>query len=58
MEEGEQAFVVLIKHLLTLMKTNSHAFLDGYVFYSIKLNIKDSITGCVSITSEKFTLNE
>ena len=40
------------------METNSHTFLDKYVFYSIKMNIKDRTTGCVSITSEKFTLNE
>ena len=40
------------------METNSHAFLDGYVFYSINMNIKDNTTGYVSITSEKFTLNE
>ena len=40
------------------METNSHVFVDGYVFYSIKMNIRDRITGCVSITSEKFTLNE
>ena len=38
------------------METNSHAFLDGYVF--IPMNIKDRTTGCISITSEKFTLNE
>ena len=40
------------------METKSHAFQNGYVFYSIKMNIKDRTTGCISITSEKFTFNE
>ena len=40
------------------METNSHAFLDGYVFYCIKMNIKDRTTGCVSITFFEITLNE
>ena len=40
------------------METNSHAFLDGYVFYSIKMNTKDRTTGCVSIVSDEITLNE
>ena len=40
------------------METNSHAFLDGYAFYSIKMNIKDSTTGCVGITFFEITLNE
>ena len=58
MEGGEQAFVVVIKHLLTLMETNSHAFWMSMFFYSIKMNIKDRITGCVSITFFEITLNE
>ena len=40
------------------MEANSHTFLDGYVSYSIKMNIKDRTTGCASIPSDKITLNE
>ena len=53
-EGGEQAFVVVIKHLIDFDGIkNSHAFLGGYVFYSIQINIKDRTTVCVSITSER-----
>ena len=40
------------------METNSHAYLDEYICYSIKMNIKDRTTGCASIPSDKITLNE
>ena len=42
---GEQVFFVVIKHLIDLMDTNSHALWDGYVFL-------------IPIKSEKFPLKE
>ena len=58
MEGGEQAFVVVIKQLIDL-DGNKVSHLSGWVYYySIKMNIKDRISGCASITSEKFTFNE
>ena len=55
---GEQAFVVVIKHLIDFDGKKTHAFLDGLFFYSIKMNIKDRTTGYVSITSNEITLSE
>ena len=52
----EQVFVVMIKHLIDFDGNNN--FPDGYDLYSIKMNIKDRTTVCVSITSEKLILNE
>ena len=63
-EGDEQTFVVVMKRLIDFdrNKLSSLAFWIGTLcgdFYAIKMNIKDSTTGCVSIsTSEKFTLNE
>ena len=45
-EGGEQAFVVVIKHLIDFDGNK----LSRLVFYCIKMNIKGSTTGCVSIT--------
>ena len=58
MEGGEQAFVVVIKHLIDFDGNKLTPFWMGMFFYSIKMNIKDRTTVCVSITSEKLILNE
>ena len=57
MEGGEQAFVVVIKHLIDF-DGNKLWRLSGWGFYCIKMNIKDGTTGCVSITFFEITLNE
>ena len=57
-EGGEQAFVVVIKHLIDFDGNKLSRSLDGYVFYCIKMNIKDRTTGCVSIRFFEITLNE
>ena len=53
---GEEAFVVVIKPLGGF---DGHKLsrLSGWVrFYSIKMNIKERTTECVSSTSKTFTL--
>ena len=58
MEGGEQAFVGVIKHLIDF-DGNKLSRPSGWIcFYSIKKNIKDRTTGCVSSTSDEITLNE
>ena len=57
-EGGEQAFVVVIKHLIDFDGNKLSRLSDGYVFYCIKMNIKDRTTGCVSIRFFEITLNE
>ena len=55
---GEQAFVVVIKHLIDF---DGHKLsrLSGWVCFLFHKNEhKDRTTGCVSITSDKFTSNE
>ena len=57
MEGGKQAFDVVMKHLNDFDGNETSWWV--LCFYSIDMNIKDTkSTGCVIITSKKFTLNE
>ena len=57
-EGGEQAFVVVIKHLIDFDR-NKLSLLSGWVcFIFQKMIIIDKTTVCVRITSEKFILKQ
>ena len=56
MEGGEQAFVVVMKHLIDF-DGNKRLF-RWVCFNAYKLNIQCRTIGCASITFEMFTLNE
>ena len=52
---GEQAFVVVIKHLIDFDGNKLSRLSEWVCFYSIEMNIKDRTTGYISITSDEIT---